>query len=247
MRIKHFPSGPARTSSRTYIYIGVHALFPFTLFHAHFRIHCGGSWLSSAFNLLWITSCPASSPGEHSEWSSLLLCIYTLLPSRFGALRVKHTPSHPQPAKWRVMTPPARCNTLTKHCISRVNLLSVCKGERKREWQGGRGERSVAGERHATFICSLCIANHAYIMRPSSFMQIVWVLQQCLIHIHAAGGTWHLSAGRPVTLNLRVNVEHMQRGQGDYAGGYEMLFFFKGETLREMSWIETTWHSLVWF
>lgn len=149
MRIKHFPSGPARTSSRTYIYIGVRALFPFTLFHAHFRIHCGGSWLSSAFNLLWITSCPASSPGKHSEWSSLLPCIYTLLPSRFGALRVKHTPSHPQPAKWRVMTPPARCNTLTKHCISRVNLLSVCKGGEE-EGVTGRGERSVAGERWGT-------------------------------------------------------------------------------------------------
>lgn len=55
-------------------------------------------------------------------------------------------------------------------------------------------------------------------------MQIVGVPQQCLIHIHAAGGTWHLSAGRLVTLNLGVNVEYMQRGQGDYAQANEMLF-----------------------
>lgn len=48
--------------------------------------------------------------------------------------------------------------------------------------------------------------------------------QQCLIHIHAAEGTWHLSAGRLVTLYLCVNVEHMQRGQGDYAQADEMLF-----------------------
>lgn len=48
--------------------------------------------------------------------------------------------------------------------------------------------------------------------------------QQCLIHIHAAGGTWHLSTGRLVTLNLPVNVEHMQRGQDDYARADEMLF-----------------------
>lgn len=47
--------------------------------------------------------------------------------------------------------------------------------------------------------------------------------QQRLIHINAAGGTWHLSAGRLVMLNLCVNVEHMQRGQGDYARADEML------------------------
>lgn len=109
---------------------------------------------------------------------------------------------------------------------------------RKSQWWGkikGWGEEehkrvkecgwACRGEmRHATFTRSLCIANHAYVMRPSSFMQIVWVPQQCLIHIHAAGGTWHLSAGRLVTLNLCVNVEHMQRGQGNYACADEMLF-----------------------
>lgn len=41
--------------------------------------------------------------------------------------------------------------------------------------------------------------------------------QPRLIHIHAAGGTWHLSAGQLVMVNLYVNVEHMQTGQGDYA------------------------------
>lgn len=59
------------------------------------------------------------------------------------------------------------------------------------------------------------------------------------IHIHAAGGTWHLSAGRLVMVNLCVNVEHMQRGQGDYAQADEMLIS-KGVTCNK-----TTQHSYV--
>lgn len=69
--------------------------------------------------------------------------------------------------------------------------------------------------KHATFICSLCIANQAAVMRPSSFMQIVQVPQQHLIHIHEAAGTRHLSAHRQMTVKLRVNAQHMQVGQGD--------------------------------
>lgn len=77
----------------------------------------------------------------------------------------------------------------------------MCRGEVKR----------------ATFTCSPCIANHARVTPPSSHMQMVRVPHRRLIHIHAAGRTWHLSAGRLAMLNLRVNAEHMQRGQGDYA------------------------------
>lgn len=78
--------------------------------------------------------------------------------------------------------------------------------------------------KHATFTCSLCIANHAYVMRPSSFMQIVWVRQRRLIHIHVAGGAWHLSAGRWATLNLLVNAEHMRGGRVDYAHAHDSHF-----------------------
>lgn len=67
--------------------------------------------------------------------------------------------------------------------------------------------------------------------------------QQCLIHIHAAGGTWHLSAGRLVTLNLCVNVEHMQGGQGDYARADEMLFP-RVRLEEKMTRNEATQHSL---
>lgn len=34
--------------------------------------------------------------------------------------------------------------------------------------------------------------------------------QRHLIHIHAAAGTQHLSAGRRVTGKLRVNAQHME-------------------------------------
>lgn len=51
--------------------------------------------------------------------------------------------------------------------------------------------------------------------------------QRRLIHIHAAGGTWHLSAGRRATLNLPVNAEHMQGGGVDYAHAH-MILISKG-------------------
>ena len=135
-----------------------------------------------------------------------------------------------------------KCNkTMFQDLTSCPSVLSLLRGKQGREKEGPTGKR-----KHATFICSLCIANHAYVMRPSSFMQIVWVLQQCLIHIHAAGGTWHLSAGRLVTLNLCVNVEHMQRRAGWLCTG-RWDAFSKGEAGREMSSNETTRHSHFWF
>lgn len=75
----------------------------------------------------------------------------------------------------------------------------------------------------------ICIANQAYVMWQLSFIQILLVLQKRLIHIHAAGGTWHLSAVRLVKLNPCVNVEHMKRGQDNYAQAEEMLIL-KGVT-----------------
>lgn len=47
--------------------------------------------------------------------------------------------------------------------------------------------------------------------------------------MQADGGTWHLSALRLLTLNLRLNVEHMQSEHSDYEAADGMLFT-KGET-----------------
>lgn len=81
-----------------------------------------------------------------------------------------------------------KCNIMTAFWARAiVALLTKCSGRNKtgteggedkaanRKWDVERARRFNAPTKmeHATFICSLCIANPADVTRPSSFMQIV--------------------------------------------------------------------------
>lgn len=78
---ENFPSFP---HTRTCIQIGVHVLSCSLLFPCTVPHPLQGSWISSASNLLWITSCRTSGTTQH-KWSSPFLFINDFLQDLFCA------------------------------------------------------------------------------------------------------------------------------------------------------------------
>lgn len=103
---------------------------------------------------------------------------------------------------------------------SALPLLCHCRRVRREE-RGRESRRlsraELAGERWSTQPSCALYALQIMLMLWSH--HLLCKLSECCntINIHAGGGTWHLSAGRLLTLNFGVNVEHMQRWQTDYA------------------------------